>query len=91
MGLFKTRWESTYDGHAVVVERNELGRGFRIDWDGETIAHRSWTWIGLGELHASAEIGERHADVLVRIEWGGLNGKCTVTVDGTDVPMTLVK
>jgi hypothetical protein len=91
MGLLKTRWEASYQGHAIVVERNEIGRGFRLDWDGTEIARRSWTWIGLGELHASAEIGDRHADVVVTIEWGGLNGTCTVNVDGQDVPVTLVK
>ncbi len=91
MGLLKTRWEGSHDSHAIAVERNEVGRGFRIDWDGNEIARRRWTWIGLGELHATAEIGDRHADVLVKIEWGGINGKCTVTVDGNDVPMTLVK
>ena len=91
MSLLKTRWVSSYEGHAIVVERNEIGRGFRIEWDGHEIARRNWTWIGLGELHATAEIGERHADVLVEIAWGGLNGTCTVTVDGKAIPMTLVK
>lgn len=68
-----------------------VGRGFRIDWDGNEIARRRWTWFGLGELRATAVIGDRRADVFLKIEWGGLNGKCAVTVDGKDVPMTLVK
>ncbi len=90
MGWLKTRWESSYEGHAIAVERNEVGRGFRLDWDGSEIARRSWTWIGLGELHASAELGDRHVEILVKIEWGGINGTCTVIVDGNAVAMNLV-
>ena len=59
--------------------------------EGEEIARRRWSWFGLGELHATAQIGDRDADVLVKIEWGGINGTCTVVVEGHEVAMTLVK
>ena len=91
MGWLATRWEGTYEGCSVAVARNELTRGFKLEWNGHEIAHRTWSWIGLGELHATAELGERTVDVKVAIEWGGLNGKCTVTVDGTPVTLALVK
>lgn len=91
MGLFSTRWEGTYEGHTIVVSRSELTRGFNLQWDGNEIASRTWSFIGLGELHASATIGEREVPVHVSIVWGGLNGKCVVTVDGHEAVVTLVK
>lgn len=94
MGILSTRWEGKDDGHAVAVARNELTKGFKLEWDGAEIASRTWSWIGLGELHASAEFAGRTAEVRVAITWGGvaaLDGNCTVTVDGAPVPMTLVQ
>jgi hypothetical protein len=94
MGILGTRWEGKYDGHDVAVSRNELTKGFQLDWDGSEIARRTWSWIGLGELPATVELEGRPVDVRVALEWGGLsdlNGKCTVTVDGNYVSMTRVK
>ena len=31
MGLFSTQWNAEFEGHALSVVRNELGRGFRIE------------------------------------------------------------
>jgi hypothetical protein len=91
MGLLGTAWEAEYQGHKLVVARNELTRGFRLEWDGKEIAHRTWSLIGLGELHASAEVGGKPVQVQVAIRWGGWNGECTIRVDETDVPVKLVK
>jgi hypothetical protein len=91
MGLFSTRWEGTYQGHSIVVARSELTRGFNIEWDGTEIARRRWSFIGLGELHGTATLGDREVPVHVAIEWGGLNGKCVVTVDGREANVVLVK
>jgi hypothetical protein len=94
MGLLGTRWEASFQGHKIVVARNELTRGFNLEWDGEEIASRRWSLIGLGELHASAESEGRHVDVKVAIRWGGfseLDGKCIITVDGVEIPVTHVK
>ena len=94
MGLLGTRWEGKYEGHNVTVGRNELTKGFALEWDGREIAHRTWSWIGLGELHASAEHGGGHVDVKVALEWGkgiGTDGSCTVTVDGKPIEMTHVR
>ncbi len=91
MGILGTRWEGSHLGHAIVVSRNELTKGFKLEWDGVDIAHRTWSWVGLGELHASADSRGQPLEVHVAIRWGGLSeldGKCTVTVDGVDVPMT---
>lgn len=86
MGLLGTRWEAEFDGHKLVVTRNELTKGFMLEWDGVDIAHRRWSLIGLGELHGSAEARGKEVDVKVAIQWGGfseLDGVCTITVDGT--------
>lgn len=94
MGLLGTRWESEYEGHQLVVSRNELTKGFKLEWDGTEIAHRTWSLIGLGELHASAEAKGRPVDVRVAIQWGGLSeldGTCTITVDGKEIPVKHVK
>ena len=94
MGILGTRWEAEYQGHAIVVSRNELTKGFKIDWDGKEIAHRTWSWIGLGELHGSVELSGKPVEVHVAIQWGGLSeldGACTVKVDGKEIPVTHVK
>jgi len=100
MGILGTRWEATYSGHHVVVSRNELTRGFSLEWDGVEIARRVWSLMGLGELHGSAEVkpadgGDvQHVDVKVVIAWGGLkelDGTCTITVDGKEIPVTHVR
>jgi hypothetical protein len=94
MGILGTEWEASFEGHKLEVHRNELTKGFALKWDGTEIAHRTWSLVGLGELHAFAEADGKHHDVKVAIHWGGLsemNGKCTITVDGKDVPVHLVK
>ena len=94
MGFLTTRWEAKFEGHNLTVTRNEIGRGFSIEWDGLEIARRSWTWIGLGELHGTAESDGKSHDVKVVLEWAGfaeLDGKCTLTVDGTPVPATHIR
>jgi hypothetical protein len=94
MGLLTTRWEAKFDGHNITVTRNEVLRGFALEWDGVEIARRTWSWIGLGELHGTADVDGMHHDVKVAIEWGGLSamdGKCTITVDGTNVDVNHIR
>jgi hypothetical protein len=94
MGFLGTEWDAEFEGHKLVVTRSELTRGFKLEWDGVDIAHRRWSFIGLGELHATAEASGRAVDVKVAIEFGGLSemdGKCTITVDGKDLAVRHVK
>ncbi len=35
MGILGTEWQAEYEGHAIVVSRNELTKGFKLMWDGE--------------------------------------------------------
>lgn len=94
MGILGTRWEAEYEGHKLVVSRNELTKGFKLEWDGEEIARRTWSLVGLGELHASAESQGRPVDVKVVIYWGGvseMDGKCLITVSGTEIAVRHVK
>jgi hypothetical protein len=90
MGWLSTRWEAEYEGRSIVVARNEFGRGFKIEWDGETIAERMLTWWGLGTLSGTAEHEGKPLQIDINIRWGGLknlDGICTVKVNGTDVPV----
>lgn len=98
MGWITTRWEATHEGHAITVTRREIGRGFAVAWDGREIARRRWSWFGLGELRGTAEAdGTRH-EVHVTLSVGKrpgegflTDGRCQVTVDGTDIPITHVR
>ena len=102
MGILTTRWEATFEGHNLTVSRNEVGRGFSLEWDGRVIAERKWSFVGLGELHGSAEVGERHLDVRVTLTFptrqqlsdGGvaeMDGHCVITVDGAEIPVKHIK
>ena len=87
MGLLATRWEAKYEGHNVTVARNEVTRGFSIEWDGHEIARRAWSFVGLGELHGTADVGGRDIDVHVTLGLGGgsWDGSCTIRVDGKTI------
>jgi hypothetical protein len=91
MGLFGTRWVAKYEGHDIAVARNEWTKGFAIEWDGVEIGRRRWSWIGLGELDATADIDGEEVEVHVELTWSGLDGACTITVGGENVPTTQVK
>ncbi|MBX3270319.1 MAG: hypothetical protein KF729_08655 [Sandaracinaceae bacterium] len=93
MGLLETRWEAQHQGHRIVVFRNELTKGFSLEWDGEELARRRWSWIGLGTLAGTAEVDGEPVEVHVELDWGGdgLNGTCTITVGGQRVTASRVR
>jgi hypothetical protein len=94
MGLFATRWETTYEGHCVVVSRREWTRTFKLEWDGKEIANSGWTLLGLGKVQGVAETEGRRVEVKVVIRWEGfsdMDGKCYITVDDQQLEVTKVK
>lgn len=92
MGILGTEWDAEFEGHKLAVKRNELTKGFKLEWDGEVIASRSWSLVGLGELHSTAVANGKEVEVKVTIQFAGFNdGKCTITVDGQEIPNRLVK
>ncbi|MCK6534559.1 MAG: hypothetical protein L6Q84_16415 [Polyangiaceae bacterium] len=94
MGILETRWEADYEGHKVTVFRNEVTKGFNLEWDGSEIARRSWSWIGLGKLEGTAEHNGEPVEVQVAIEWGGLrqlDGTCTLSVGGKEIVATRIR
>jgi len=94
MGMLQTRWTADYRGHALVVSRNEVTKGFSLSWDGVEIGRRTWSWVGLGTLSATAEIDGEPVEVHAAITWGGLSaldGKCEITVGGESIAVTFAK
>jgi hypothetical protein len=98
MGFLKTRWKAEYQGHELGVLRNELSKRISLEWDGVEVAHRS-SVIGLGSLQATVDVGSGYRDsgqveVRVTVEWGGsarlAHGSCTITVDGSELPVERV-
>ena len=92
MGFITTRWEATYEDHSITATRNEIGRGFALEWDGREIARRTWSLFGLGELHGTVEVDGRPHDVHLTLSVGSgpgegflTDGRCTVSVDGAPV------
>lgn len=82
MGMFSTRWEAQYLGHAFTVTRSELSRGYAILVDGQQIAKRSWSLVGTGTLHGTVELSGRPVAVDIALKVGG---KCELSVDGQAV------
>lgn len=98
MGILTTRWEATFEGHNVTVSRNEVLRGFTLEWDGRELARRTWSWVGLGELHGSAEADGKHHEVHVKLSLGSgpgegvfTDGRCDITVDGQPLDVRHVR
>ena len=73
-----------------MISRSELTRGFQIEWDGEVIASRAWSFVGLGRLNGTANIDDRSVEVTVVIGLGGWDGECSVTVDEDNVELTQI-
>ena len=94
MGLLATRWEATFEGHLFSVHRNEVSKGFSLEMDGVELARRTWSWVGLGELHATAELKGQPVEVKLEIRWGWPHkpdGTCKITIDGTTIDAKYVR
>lgn len=94
MGLLATRWEAKFEGHNITVGRNEVTRGFSLEWDGQELARRVWSLVGLGELHGSADVDGKHHEVHVKLTLGDKllsDGVCEITVDGKPVEVTHIR
>ena len=93
MGWLTTRWEAQHAGHNITVTRNEVAKGFSVEWDGREIARRAWSFIGLGELHGTADSDGAQHEVHVSLEWGGKidDGVCKITIDGTPLEVKHIR
>lgn len=91
MGLFGTRWVGSFRGHEIAVARNEWTKGFAIEWDGEEVGRRRWSWVGLGELNATVTVDGEDLEVHVEITMSGLDGECAITVGGEKIATSIVK
>jgi hypothetical protein len=93
MGLLETTWKASYRGRELTVSRNEWTKGFQLSCDGEEVARRRWSWIGMGTLDGTIEIDGADVEVHVAIEWDGLggHGTCTITLEGTSIAAERVR
>jgi hypothetical protein len=89
MGLFETRWEAHIDHNRrrITVIRNEWTKGIAVQLDGTVVAAKGWSWVGLGRVAGSADIGGRAARIEVTVR----PGSCELLVDGERVPVTRVR
>jgi hypothetical protein len=91
MGLLATRWEADFEGHRIVVSRNELTKGFALECDGHTVAEKSWSLVGVGTLEGTIEHEGRSLTVEAKLELSFVEPKCTLSIGGAAVPMRQVK
>ena len=63
MGILETHWEGEFEGHRFTVHRNEVTKGFRLEYDGHLAAKKKWSLIGTGEIEGKIDHGGREVDV----------------------------
>lgn len=95
MGLLRTRWEAHHGGHRIAVVRNEFTKGFRLEWDGQEVARRAWSLLGLGELHATVVIDGKPTEVRMVLDatfrGTGPGGQCRIEIAGESIPVRRIK
>ena len=82
MGLFKTDWTATWNGHRIAVHRNEVTRGVRVTLDDAVVAEKVVTLTGLTELSGTATVDGKSVAVAVHTDFGS---KCHISIDGTEI------
>jgi hypothetical protein len=82
MGILASRWEADYEGHRFTISRNEVTRGFRVEYDGRIVSKKRWSLVGLGELRGMIEHGGRELPVKVELT---LMSGCVLAVGGRRV------
>ena len=87
MGLLETSWEATYQGQRITVARNEVTRGFVVECDGDRVAKQSWSLVGTGSIEGTLSLDGREVPIVVTLT---PISKCTITIDGEDVPVERV-
>lgn len=87
MGLFKSRWEAEHRGHRIVVARNEVTKGFRLEWDGQEVARRTWSLTGVGELLATVQLDGKPTEVRAVLDATFGDGQCSVEVGSEAIPV----
>ena len=86
MGLLGSRWEAKWEGHQFVVVRNEWTKGFKLECDGEEIAGKKMSLVGIGELEG--EITHDGKTVPVRAV---IDSNCEIFVDGSAQAVETIK
>lgn len=86
MGLLGSRWEADWQGRKIVVSRNELTKGFKLECDGEELASKTMSLVGVGELGAELDIdGEKHQ---IKVE---IDSECAIVVGNDSLNVRTVK
>jgi hypothetical protein len=90
MALLSCRWEADWNGHHFTVHRNEVTKGFSVEFDGRVLDERRWSLIGTGTLTGTVEVDGREVPVKVTLPLS-LRGRCDLEVDGVEVPVRQVE
>ena len=86
MGLLGSRWEAAWEGHALVVIRNEWTKGFKLECDGEEVAGKSTSLVGTGELNGEITHDGRRVPVRVAVD-----SSCEIYIAGASIPVQTIK
>lgn len=84
MSLVNDKWEASYEGHNVRVTRSNVSRGFELRIDGEKVAGKMMTLVGVGEATGKMHFDGREIPVKVELSIGN---ECNVWIDGKWVKM----
>lgn len=82
VGLLETRWAATYRDHLVTVTRNEMSRGFALEWDGRPVAVKRWCLVGIGTISGEVDLDGGPVAVSAELTAGS---KCTLIVGDESV------
>lgn len=92
MGILSSRWEAEFEGHHFTVSRNEVTKGFTLEYDGRTMNKQSWSLIGTGELHGTIEHDGRQLPVLAKLSFSFKSAEqCEILVDGKALAVKYVE
>ena len=88
MGLLKTHWEATYEGCLITIRRNEWTKGFIVECDGERVAKRTWTLVGLGTVKGELTFEDRAIPFEVEVQ---PRSECFLRIEGEEIRASLVE
>lgn len=91
MGWLTTRWETSHEGHQILVTRNELTKGFTLEVDGVILARKRWSFAGVGTIAGTFRSGDRDVSITAELKLTTRRPVCVVLVDGVELAVWNVR